>query len=135
MAVQPLRKAGGINSIAATDPNFFLWAGDVKPTTDRGIFKTGQIVPQYTPLAVDADGKYVIWVPGASDTTGKIVAVSLEPMNTGNTAGGTNQDTWGPIYVDGFFNHEALSWPAAIDTLAERKQAVAGTRFNVGRLP
>lgn len=40
----------------------------------------------------------------------------------------------GPSFVGGIFNHEALVWPASLDTLAKRKAALAGTNIGVRKL-
>jgi len=133
MASYPYRKARGVGSTGAVDPSFFLFAGDQQVITNRAVFAAGLVLPIHTPLAFSAANKLIAWVPGATDTTGKFVGITLEPVDTSAT--GTNQDTYGPYYTEGFFNHEALNWPAAIDTLPERQAAVAGTNFNVGRLP
>jgi hypothetical protein len=39
-----------------------------------------------------------------------------------------------PYYSGGSFNHEALVWPAADDTLAERRVAFNGSNINVASL-
>lgn len=39
-----------------------------------------------------------------------------------------------PIFVGGIFNHQALVWPAAVGTLAQRKRAFEGTNIGVRQL-
>ena len=39
-----------------------------------------------------------------------------------------------PYYDAGKFNHEAIIWPAAVDTLAKRKALLHGTPIFVGHL-
>jgi hypothetical protein len=39
-----------------------------------------------------------------------------------------------PYFSSGYFNHAALSWPAALDTLAKRKAFFAGTPIQVGEV-
>lgn len=39
-----------------------------------------------------------------------------------------------PFYSGGFFNHAALTWPAAQDTLAKRKLFFMGTPIQIGSL-
>lgn len=39
-----------------------------------------------------------------------------------------------PYYSGGYFNHAALTWPAAQDTLAKRKLFFMGTAISVGSL-
>lgn len=39
-----------------------------------------------------------------------------------------------PYYTAGKFNHEAMTWPAALDTFAKRKDAVMGTMIQLGHL-
>lgn len=39
-----------------------------------------------------------------------------------------------PYFSSGFFNHEMLEWPVALDTLAKRKAFFAGTSIQVGAI-
>jgi hypothetical protein len=39
-----------------------------------------------------------------------------------------------PVFISGGFNHEALVWPVAIDTLAERQAAFARSPVYVQQL-
>lgn len=61
---------------------------------------------------------------------GRAAGIILHAMDT--SASGTNEDTFAPYYVGGFFNHEALSWPASVTTLAARRAAFLGTPIHIG---
>lgn len=61
-------------------------------------------------------------------TYGKAIGVTLEPI----AAVSAPVDC--PYYSGGIFNHEALVWPAADDTLAERRAAFNGSNINVASL-
>lgn len=63
----------------------------------------------------------------------KLAAVLAEPLDT--SAAGTNADTFCGIYEQANFNHEALPWPAALDTLQKRQASLVGSKFLTGRLP
>ena len=61
-------------------------------------------------------------------TYGKAIGISLEPIAA--VTGPVDC----PYYSGGVFNHEALVWPVADDTLAERRAAFNGTNINVASL-
>lgn len=64
-----------------------------------------------------------------SDVQAKIaVAIAAQPVDAATPG------NWVPIFIGGVFNHEALVWPAAVGTLAQRKRAFAGTDISVAQL-
>jgi hypothetical protein len=56
------------------------------------------------------------------------VAVAAQPVPA-TTPGG-----WVPVFISGGFNHEALLWPAGMNSLATRKMAFQGTPVYVQQL-
>lgn len=102
-----------------------LFAGEMPVVTDQGVIGS-QALAQFQVLMYGASGdanKLVPW----DNTPGTAVAIAATPL-AANTA-------LGPIYVGGFFNHQALVWPAAADTYAERRAAFSkdGT-IRIGKL-
>lgn len=61
-------------------------------------------------------------------TYGKAIGITLEPIAASSEAVDC------PYYSGGIFNHEELVWPAADDTLAERRAAFNGSNINVASL-
>lgn len=114
----------------------FTAEDDIK--TAAALYKTGQIVAVLTILAKDATGDLVPWAPAAEDVTAVPVGVAAADMNTGNTNGGYNADTYGPYYVSACFNPALLVWPAALAAASyEAKLAAleqAGAPFRIKRL-
>lgn len=139
-ASYPSMLAAG-DTIAGFDP-FDLFAGDAPVVTQALTIATTQNLAQFTVLGVNTSGELVALDPtadylldadtvvgGAADFpafSSKPVAILAQAINT---AGGA---TKAPCYTSGFFNHEALVWPAALDTLAKRIAAVLGTTISVG---
>jgi hypothetical protein len=60
--------------------------------------------------------------------SGEAFAVAMQPVPA-TTPGG-----WVPIRISGGFNHEALLWPAGMNSLATRKAAFARTPIYVQQL-
>lgn len=117
--------AKGITAIAGEDP-FHLFAGEAPVVTDQGVFTAD--TAQFTVLGrVTATQELVAWDPAAADGSEKAVAIAAQPVDV-------SEQAEGPIYTGGYFNHAALIWPAAIDTLAERKAAFDGTPIKIGKL-
>lgn len=75
---------------------------------------------------------------GAATLTGGAAESDVQPkMATGiaaQAAPATTPGTFLPFFVGGVFNHEALVWPAAIATLAQRRRVFAGTDIGVRQL-
>ncbi len=89
-------------------------------------------------IAVAESGTGASWAGGATalangsttrtSTYGKAIGVTLEPVAA------VEESVNCPYYSGGIFNHEALVWPAADDTLAERRAAFNGSNINVASL-
>lgn len=103
-----------------------LFAGDSEVVTGQaeiGSVATAALVV----LMAGADanvGKLIPW----DGTAGTAVAISAADQVV---------NTRGPIYQSGYFNHEALVWPAgaSADTYAERKAAFPhGHTIKIGRV-
>lgn len=62
---------------------------------------------------------------GTAQSEHKPVGITAQPILAG---------VKGPYFTGGTFNHQALVWPASIDTLAERKLAFAGSNIGVRQL-
>jgi hypothetical protein len=60
--------------------------------------------------------------------SGEAFAVAAQPVPA-TTPGG-----WVPVFISGGFNHEALLWPAGMNSLATRKMAFQGTPVYVQQL-
>lgn len=101
-----------------------LFAGDAPVTTSRAAGGTNVKLAIYTVIALVAD-KIVPVNPAASDGSQIPAGILSAPLDTTAATGDVN--AWAPYYNGGDFNHEALVWPAAWDTLAERRAAFAQT--------
>lgn len=127
----------------------FTAEDDIK--TSAALYKTGQNIAVLTILAKDATGDLVPWDPtatadvvgGATDQTEAgpaaiPVGVAAADMNTSNTGGGYNADTYGPYYVSACFNPDLLVWPAGLASASyEAKMAALekwGAPFRIKRL-
>ncbi len=134
MSVFQSRKAQGVTTYGAVDPSHFLYGGESDIVTNRGTFAAGQVIAIGTVLMQTAAG-YIIH--DGTLAQGNAVAIAGDNINT--SASGLNHTSntavEGPVWTGGQFNHEALIWPAALDTLGERRNAVAGTNIGVHRLP
>ncbi len=104
-----------------------LFAGDAKVITEEEVVASGQDLAKLTVVGkLTANGKLVAFDPAATDGSEKAFGILTQ------AADGTLADVEVAAYTAGFFNHAALVWPAAIDTLAERKAAFAGTQIHIG---
>lgn len=113
--------AAGISGTTFPEP-FELFAGESDIVTDQGQASATPIVQFAVVARVTATGRMVVWAPAASDGSEKAVGIAAQPAAA---------NAHFPLYVGGVFNHEALVWPAAADTLAERKAAFDGTNIGV----
>lgn len=102
-----------------------LFAGEAPITTNRAAGGTAVTLAQYTVIAIVAD-KIVAYNPAGSDGSEVAAGILCTALNTDAGAGGV-AGSWAPYYTGGDFNHAALVWPAATDTLAERRAAFAST--------
>lgn len=108
-----------------------LWAGEYPKHTSSGVAGgTGLTFAKYEVVAYDkAADRYIKYNPAAAEGEAALTPVGFTAQPT--VSGGSIQ-----VYDSGAPNHEALVWPAAIDTLAERKAAFAypGSNIFVARL-
>lgn len=113
--------------LAGTETNSYavreLFAGDAPITTNARLFATGLELPINSVVALDTSGELVEWVPGAEDSTAVAVGITCEAVDT--TAGAAMN----PIYEGGFFNTDAVNWPAAA-TDAQIASAFNGTAIH-----
>ena len=103
--------------------------------TSRGVFLTGLVFAQFEVVAKNAAGKFVkLTQAGGGVITDNAAAITMHAIDTSAT--GYNADAEGPVYEEGVFNHEILTWPAAVDTLPERQAAFAlgNNKITVERL-
>ena len=110
-----------------TPPNLFAGEAPIITTTLPLAASTAVVAGQV--LAKNASGNLVLHVPAAEDSTAVAVAIAV----TAAASSGSVQNI--PVYVGGFFNHEALTWHADTNTLAERKAAFEGTPIIIGAIP
>jgi len=114
--------AHGVEDAGRFD-QFDLYAGSGPWNTTQMQVTDGLAVQQFEVLAVDAGGKLIAY------TTGSIAAaIAAQPMEA-STPG-----KFMPVFISGGFNHEALVWPVAIDTLAERQAAFVRSPIYVQQL-
>lgn len=116
------------DSEIVTFSNTQLFAGDAEVVTEECIVDTGNLA-KYTVMGrITATGKVVQLTPGASDGSQIACGILTQPVNA------TSADVRAAIYTAGFFNHEALVWPAGAthDTLIERQAAFARTPVRIG---
>lgn len=108
-----------------------LWAGEYPKHTSSGIAGGASSVEfaKYEVVAYDGSAdRYIKYDPTATGTAAATpVGFTAQPT----VGGGSIQ-----VYDSGAPNHEALVWPASIDTFAKRKAAFAyaGSNIFVGRL-
>lgn len=104
-----------------------LFTAEDEIKTAAALYKTGQNIAVLTILAKDSSGDLVPWDPTNTDAVVGGAASQTEPapeaypvgvaaadMNTSNTGGGYNADTYGPYYVSACFNPDLLVWPAGL---------------------
>lgn len=117
--------AAGITAEDAFTP-FNLFAGDTPAVVTDQAENGGAAIAQFVPVGVvTATGKLKAWDPASVDGSQVAIGVTAQPIAANTT---------GPVYKAGCFNHAALTWPAATDTLAERKAAFNGTMIVVKAL-
>lgn len=107
---------------------FHLFAGEKEIVTSQADVPANVAFAQFEVAALTSAGVLAKLNPAATDGTQFARVVVAQPVAASATPGKA------PYYRSAFFNHEALVWPAALDTLAKRKAAVAGTEIEVGAL-
>lgn len=116
-----IRLAGNGTQGALTTRNLFAGESDI--VTTSSVYKAGVAFPEGAVLAKDADGKLILWAQGVGAPENS--AVGICPLQLDSAAA----DRQGPYYTGGVFNHAALVWPVAADTLVERKAAFERTNI------
>lgn len=112
-----------------------LFAGEANVRTSRGRFAAGLVFAQFEVVAKNAAGQFVkLTQAGGGAIADNAEAITEHAIDT--SAAGYNAAADGPVYEEGVYNHEILVWPAAYDTLAERKAAFArgNTKITVERV-
>jgi hypothetical protein len=97
-----------------------LFAGDSQIVT--GNAPTLTAVTKYQVVRLTATG---VTNDLASTTTGDKCVIAAQTAASGASV---------PFYSAGYFNHAVLTWPAALDTLAKRKEFFMGTNIQVGEI-
>lgn len=116
MAVNDL--ASGVDVVGTYTPEQ-LFAGEADITTGQSVAVSATIA-KYQVCVLLATG---LSTDFTGVTTGDKCVIAAQPATTGQAV---------PYYLSGYFNHAALVWPAAQDTLAKRKAFFAGTPIHVG---
>ena len=101
-----------------------LFAGEADIVTDGG--EVAVAFSRYQVIAKNADGKLVPFDPTTPDVP---AATAIGIANEAGVVG-----SYAPYYIGGVFNHEALVWPAAVDTLLERQAVFDRTNIHIGNL-
>ena len=114
--------AGNDSTVIAAPAQIF--AGSAEVTTNRAQGGTNVKLAALTVIALVGD-KIVQYNPAGSDGSEVAAGILAAPLDT--TAATGVAGSWASYYTGGDFNHAALVWPAATDTLAERRAAFAST--------
>lgn len=110
------------------NPAVQLFAGSREISTNRGPIADELTFEQYEVISI-VDGEIVKFDPAGTDGSEVAHGIILNAVDTTTATGTTGQST--AYYTGGDFNHEALVWPAAITTLADRKAAFARTSIAI----
>lgn len=96
-----------------------LWAGDAKIITE-GFAKAnaGDTFSKYEVVAINADGKVIKYDGSGAGDAGTPRGFLAQPI----AADVQNVQ----VFTGGYPNHEALKWPAAMDTFDKRRHAFLG---------
>lgn len=101
-----------------------LFAGEADIVTDGG--EVAVAFARYQVIAKNAAGKLVPYDP---TTPANPEATAIGIANEAGVVG-----TYAPYYIGGVFNHEALVWPAAVNTLLKRQAVFERTNIHIGNL-
>lgn len=107
---------------------FQLFAGEKEIVTNHGPVAPNLVMKQFEVVAMNATGQLIKLDPAAADSAAVAVGVMAQAITT------TAAAVPAPYYVSGFFNHEALVWPATLTTLAMRKLALVGSELQTDAL-
>jgi|SRR6476620_11121445 hypothetical protein len=118
--------AHGVEDAGRFD-QFDLYAGIGPEATTEMQVADATAIEQFQVLAL-VSNKLVPYDPAATTPVQTAFAIAAQPMDAATPG------KFIPVFVAGGFNHEALVWPAALDTLAERQAAFAGSPIYVQQL-
>jgi hypothetical protein len=118
--------AHGVEEAGRFDP-FDLFAGSGPWHTTQMLVEDNQAINQFTPVALNTAGKVVPWVSGTTPAL-EAFGITAQPVEA------SNPGKFAPIFISGGFNHEALVWPIATDTLAERQAVFIRTPIYVQQI-
>jgi hypothetical protein len=108
------------SDLASVGAPLQLWAGEAQIVTDSALALAAITKFQLCALTAAGVTPFVVGTHVADQAV-----VSAQPAASGAQC---------PYYDAGKFNHEAITWPVTLDTLAKRKFAMAGTDIRVGHL-
>jgi hypothetical protein len=114
--------AHGVEDAGRFDP-FDLYAGSGPWNTTQIQVSDGLAVEQFQVLMINTSGQLAEYTMGSAAS-----AIAAQPMEA-STPG-----KFMPVFISGGFNHEALVWPAGMDTLAARQAAFARSPIYVQQL-
>jgi hypothetical protein len=109
-------------SLGTTD-FFQLFAGESDILTDAAPVAAGVRFAKYEVAAMDDTGALIKFDPAGAAPANVARVIVAQPI----TADGQSA----PYYYGGVFNHEALVWPASLDTEAKRKAVFMGSMIHV----
>jgi hypothetical protein len=109
--------ASGV-TLVGTYETKLLWAGEAPITTNHYTLTID--VVKYQVVSINAADQIV-----AFDATLPKAAVASQPALAGDTIA---------FFDGGFFNHDALVWPAALDTFPERRAAIPAGTLKIGTI-
>jgi hypothetical protein len=120
--------AGGETLLGENSPEELL-AGEAPLVTDWATVVTNGSTSyaKFEVVALTAANAIAKYDPAEDDGTEIAVGILAQPIPI-------NSNTKVPYFCAGFFNHEALVWPAGVTTLAARKAAFLRTPVFIGSL-
>jgi hypothetical protein len=118
--------AHGVEDAGRFD-QFDLFAGSGPWNTTQMQAADGQAIRQFEILAL-VGNKLVPFDPAATTPAQTAFAIAAQPVDAATPGARV------PIFISGGFNHEALVWNAATDTLPERQAVFAGSPIYVQQL-
>lgn len=92
-------------------PQLFAGSDDIQ--TNAFTVAAGVTLVANSVVAFNTSNELVEWVPGAADITANAIGITCEAIDT--SAGAAKH----PVYIDGYFNTDAIQWPAG--TTADQK--------------
>lgn len=119
----------GFEKIGTKAPSLQLFAGEAPIITDSA--PALEDIQQYEVVALTETGVRKLdpvgdeGPPVVAADTGQVVVIAAQAVKAGQQC---------PYWDAGKFNHAALIWPDALDTLAKRKVFVHGTMLHMGHL-